>query len=356
MKSKYEQVADFIEEKIRSDYHKTGAYLPGERVLAEELGVSRMTLRAGLNLLKQNGIITPENGKGYRIVGERPERVKTYLVGCVFAGRKNEAATFTAVAVNEISRTLEKDGYHMIYSSSDDNVRQEVSKIRQLLDRGVDGLIVMPAYRSGEGAECRDEQGNYDYLKTLYDGGLPVVIVDRSYAAGGIPCVCNDDRRGEYKAAEYFIRKGYRDVVAFLPAGNRVAKLRHKGYMDALLDHGLEPRIFPFNSYADEKSQRREAEKFLAALPGKCAVVTGGYMPGILSGIVNDSHYKGPELEWIGYDISPADIPGVCDPYPYMKRPLAEISRKAGEKIIALLNGVRCGKLEEFIEPEIVLP
>ena len=214
----------------------------------------------------------------------------------------------------------------------------------------------MPAYRSGEGAECRDEQGNYDYLKTLYDGGLPVVIVDRSYAAGGIPCVCNDDWRGEYKAAEYFIRKGYRDVVAFLPAGNRVAKLRHKGYMDALLDHGLEPRIFPFNSYADEKSQRREAEKFLAALPGKCAVVTGGYMPGILSGIVNDSHYKGPELEWIGYDISPADIPGVCDPYPYMKRPLAEISRKAGEKIIALLNGVRCGKLEEFIEPEIVLP
>lgn len=59
-----EAVVEYIKEKIRDGTFKPGDPLPSERILIQELEISRLSLREGLARLKALGIITVRHGKG----------------------------------------------------------------------------------------------------------------------------------------------------------------------------------------------------------------------------------------------------------------------------------------------------
>jgi GntR family transcriptional regulator, transcriptional repressor for pyruvate dehydrogenase complex len=59
-----EQVADVLLDMISSGDYGAGDRLPPERVLVEQLGVSRTVVREALNLLETRGIIRVEHGRG----------------------------------------------------------------------------------------------------------------------------------------------------------------------------------------------------------------------------------------------------------------------------------------------------
>lgn len=60
----YMEVADEIKKRIAEGIYKPGKKLASEPVLAEELGVSRGTLREALTSLENEGIISRKHGKG----------------------------------------------------------------------------------------------------------------------------------------------------------------------------------------------------------------------------------------------------------------------------------------------------
>jgi GntR family transcriptional repressor for pyruvate dehydrogenase complex len=59
-----EQVADMLLDMISSGEYGVGDRLPPERVLVEQLGVSRTVVREALNLLETRGLIRVEHGRG----------------------------------------------------------------------------------------------------------------------------------------------------------------------------------------------------------------------------------------------------------------------------------------------------
>jgi GntR family transcriptional regulator, transcriptional repressor for pyruvate dehydrogenase complex len=59
-----DQVADMLLDMISSGDYGAGDRLPPERVLVEQLGVSRTVVREALNLLETRGIIRVEHGRG----------------------------------------------------------------------------------------------------------------------------------------------------------------------------------------------------------------------------------------------------------------------------------------------------
>ncbi|WP_210493606.1 GntR family transcriptional regulator [Patulibacter sp. SYSU D01012] len=61
---RFESVRDELEERMRSGAIKPGARFPAERRLCEELGVSRATLRAALDLLEADGLVDRRHGSG----------------------------------------------------------------------------------------------------------------------------------------------------------------------------------------------------------------------------------------------------------------------------------------------------
>jgi len=64
----YRQVRNLIADQIRSGEIPQGSQLPAERVLAEQLEVSRVTLRRALTALHEDGLLTPSHGRGWYAV------------------------------------------------------------------------------------------------------------------------------------------------------------------------------------------------------------------------------------------------------------------------------------------------
>src|ERR671916_1253215 len=59
-----DQVADMLLEMIMSGEYQAGERLPPERILVEQIGVSRTVVREALNLLETRGLIRIEHGRG----------------------------------------------------------------------------------------------------------------------------------------------------------------------------------------------------------------------------------------------------------------------------------------------------
>lgn len=64
----YRQVRNLIADQIRSGEIPHGSRLPAERLLAEQLEVSRVTLRRALTELADDGLLTASHGRGWYAV------------------------------------------------------------------------------------------------------------------------------------------------------------------------------------------------------------------------------------------------------------------------------------------------
>ena len=60
----YQQIIDYMHEKIESGEYKPGDMLPSEASLCEEFGVSRITVRNAIQYLTDEGYIVKRHGKG----------------------------------------------------------------------------------------------------------------------------------------------------------------------------------------------------------------------------------------------------------------------------------------------------
>lgn len=67
----YQQVADQIRQFIEDRHYGAGARLPGERDLAQQLGVSRPSLREALIALEIDGTVEIRMGSGVYVASER---------------------------------------------------------------------------------------------------------------------------------------------------------------------------------------------------------------------------------------------------------------------------------------------
>jgi GntR family transcriptional regulator, transcriptional repressor for pyruvate dehydrogenase complex len=70
-KTAVDEVADGVRGRILGGAFVAGADLPAERDLCEELGVSRLTLRAAITRLEGEGLLRPRHGAGTRVLDYR---------------------------------------------------------------------------------------------------------------------------------------------------------------------------------------------------------------------------------------------------------------------------------------------
>ena len=66
---KYAQIADIFRQRIARGVWTKGFRLPANEELAEEFGVSRVTIRQAVELLSRDGVIEAQQGKGTFVTG-----------------------------------------------------------------------------------------------------------------------------------------------------------------------------------------------------------------------------------------------------------------------------------------------
>jgi GntR family transcriptional regulator len=107
----YYQLSTFLRKKIVSGELGPGAALPGEEALAEEHGVSRITVRHALSMLVDEGLLARQRGKG-TFVSDQPSvlespRSSGFIEDLIAMGHKTKVRILSLGMV-EAPRTVEE--------------------------------------------------------------------------------------------------------------------------------------------------------------------------------------------------------------------------------------------------------
>jgi LacI family transcriptional regulator len=151
---------------------------------------------------------------------------KTHTIGLIIPDISN--SFFSSVA-RFVAIEARKRGYSIILCDSQGDAQTEIEAIRLLQSRSVDGLIISPVGQIG------------DLLKGLFDGGLPLVLLDRYFPDVELPYVTSDNVQGALAATEYLIEKGHQRIACIQGRPDSSTSMdRVAGYRAAMEKHGVE--------------------------------------------------------------------------------------------------------------------
>ncbi len=150
---------------------------------------------------------------------------RTSTIGLLLENVANPFSGAVHRAVEEIAWTR---GVLVLTGSLDENAAQEKNLAQTLIDRGVDGLLVVPA------------GSDHSYLIGEQRAGAQIVFIDRDPSLVSADTVRSDHHEGAVEAVAHLISRGHRRI-AYL--GDRAdistAQERHAGYVAALRAAGI---------------------------------------------------------------------------------------------------------------------
>ncbi|MCO5974246.1 LacI family DNA-binding transcriptional regulator [Actinoallomurus soli] len=154
--------------------------------------------------------------------------------------------SFFAQAVRGIADVVRAGGFEILLANTDSDPEAEQRAIQVMWEKRVDGLIIAP--------EGPDSAGR---LRTLVDGGLPVVLLDRPLPAlPQVDQVLVNNTACARRAVDHLIRLGHRRIAVVSEAsrdfsrlldpsvdgdGERPSAARLAGYLSALQRAGIRP-------------------------------------------------------------------------------------------------------------------
>jgi len=127
-KAIYLQLAELLENKIINKKYRSGSAIPSERELCKTYGISRMTVRKGIDHLVEKGILTRVQGKGTfvsRIDINSPldglESMRSFI--------REEGLLPSSKVLRSVSRTA-GEKYARIFSIHPDDIIFELYRLR----------------------------------------------------------------------------------------------------------------------------------------------------------------------------------------------------------------------------------
>ena len=174
---------------------------------------------------KINGYAREQNFKP-NIFATGLKKGRSKMIGLIIP---NISDVFYARIASRIEKEAAKNGYTVIYSSSEESGKKESDLIRSMLDRQVEGLII---------ASTQKNHKDIRYLKQM---NFPFVLVDRHYPDIETDYVIVDNRGGVSTAVNHLIKNecssiGYVSLKPDLEA----IKNRLQGYKTALEENGID--------------------------------------------------------------------------------------------------------------------
>ena len=145
---------------------------------------------------------------------------RTSMIGMLV---EDAANPFSAALTRTVENVARERGVLVLVGSLDEDAERERELARALVDRRVDGLVIVPAGR------------DHSYLISEQRSGTRMVFVDREAGLLDADAVVSDNRQGAVTAVNHLLKAGHRRI-AYL--GDRAsiptAAQRFDGYRHAL--------------------------------------------------------------------------------------------------------------------------
>lgn len=252
---KTEEVYCLLKKKIADGAYSQSGTLPVEPVLAEELGVSRKTLRSALSRLAMENIVERVKGKGTFICDNAIAKKILVIVGdieniidpgrYILPGIQQEAAAagFAVETCSTISLEL----------------TERARTVELIKQKNYIGVLSFSA----------NFYGNEPVIEILKQTGLPVILVhglERDLKTTGFAVMGTDYHGVIRDGLEYLFRQGHRKVCYLACRPYRISR---EEYFSLVRDIGLDddPALrAEISSYSDEKIISEEIAAFFDTL------------------------------------------------------------------------------------------
>lgn len=263
---------------------------------------------------------------------------RTHTIGAVVPTLDNP---IFANSIQALQRDLGEHGYQLLLGSHEYDPAREVDVTRALLERGVDGLMLVGT----------------DHSPALYpllaNFRIPHVLTWSLDASGHHDCVGFDNRAAAARVARHLVDLGHRHmaVITGFTANNDRARDRIAGVRDVLAAHGIElapDRVLEF-AFA-VRSGRDALQQAMRLVPRPTALICGNDV--LAQGALIEAHalrIDVPRLLSItGFDdmeLAAQTPPGLTT----IRIPTAEIGRRVARHLLARIDGAeaeRCTELE----------
>jgi LacI family transcriptional regulator len=201
---------------------------------------------------------------------------------------------FNGTLLHHIGERLRKSGYGMLICDSSGDEEIEAKNVRFLVNKKVDGMIVIPMSRKAA------------FLKPAKEAGVPVVLLDRPLEdSEGFDCVKIDNRMAAYRAVNVLLDHDHENIAVICSKEDYTGLERYYGFMAAMADANL-------NVPEDYQKMGRHAIEFgyegmkqLLQLQNRPTAVFMTNYEIALGAVmaVNESKYSCPEdISLLGFD------------------------------------------------------
>ncbi|MBQ9891902.1 MAG: LacI family DNA-binding transcriptional regulator [Bacteroidales bacterium] len=249
---------------------------------------------------------------------------KTLTIGVVVSDIANP---FFAEIARDLEDQAYKYGYNVIFGSSDENPEKFGRVVDVLLNKGVDGLILVPC------------AGSEDAIRKVVGSGVDTVLLDREVPGLQVSSVVLDNREAARVITRKLLDRGARriDMVSYsMNISN--TRDREQGYLDAIKEAGPEfethiERI-THNSYDSIPSYFRSArERGVDAF----MMATNTLALLVMSEIYKNGYHIPDDFKVACFDRNPLyDIyaPGII----FVRQPVDSFAARAMELIMARIR------------------
>ena len=184
---------------IYDDVYPNGENIPSERKLAEDLGVSRVTVRKALDLLEEEHIITRQQGSGTKVSLYYGPRSREMDIITVVAPAENY---FFSRFMGAFQTKAEQYGSLVMYKQLTSDLPLNDCLYR-IYDKGLQNVVIWP-----EDMNIRPEE-----LKKLTGLGMNIVFFDSPIANPYTDCVCIDNKHAIHRLYELLKDAGCRRIA-----------------------------------------------------------------------------------------------------------------------------------------------
>jgi LacI family transcriptional regulator len=264
---------------------------------------------------------------------------RTHTVALVLTDITNPFFTTIARGVED---TASEAGYTVIFCNTDESVAKEQMYLQMLLEKRVDGVLLVPAV------------SGIDSVNLVKKQGIPIVVIDRRLPDLRTDVVRCDSESGAYDLTRLLLSLGHREIVILNgPRGVSTAEDRLTGYRRALAEAGIPPKkenefygAFTQESGFEMAHQAIQKNSRITAVFAANNFITFGTIKAF-----QEMRLRVPEdVAVVGFD----DLPVSLVTFPFLTvaaQPAYEMGKKAIEILLGRLDRDLSDQYQEVVLP-----
>lgn len=227
---KWQAVKKYILNEAASGMYMSGEALPTENTLCEHLGVSRNTVRQAFKELEKDGYVYRVQGGGtfWAKLNSGKNAIKTQMFGLIIPGitRSLYPSLMKGFGHEQSIRS-----YQTLVCESDNDVNKQGNIILQLLNRGIDGLAIVPPTLVSTPSF---------HIEQMIEAGIPVVACHRIIDGVSIPSLTWDREEVGRMSGKMLMELGHSQIAYFGVSRYSVTEAHVCGLREVLEDAGYD--------------------------------------------------------------------------------------------------------------------